>query len=395
MPARREERHLFKSRLADTAGLLLFHKRPIRRLLSSRALAIPAAILVFAVILSTTLTNTSADLIFYAVLLPALALFYSAFWIIASLSVLEPILTLMSRLAEDDPLMLHWAGERKPEARTACLSALAAVMLLRGILLAIVTVSPLPELIVDFFALPLGFALVARIINTGWRFSYANALVIATAPAVAAGAMALALTEIFPTAAVAILILALLWPATTDMRLRNALRRAVKDLLDREKIEPEEVGSAILRLACANDPQTAEDLIDRLDVDSLLAGRPLTRMMILASAGRHLDAAALGVQESESGDTSAELHLALAEACLRTDDPDDAAAHAEEAYELGGDLRALIVLAVACFGMGERDSGSSACRRIIALYRKDRKAGNKAIVREARLLLRNFGETSI
>jgi len=390
MAARREERAHVTALLAN---LLLFRRQPIRKLLSSRTLALPAVLLAFAIALNTTLSYTSGDMLFYAVLLPALVLFFSTFWIVASLSLLEPTLTLMSNLAEDDPLMLHWAEERRPEARTACFSALAGVMLLRGIFLAITMLSPLPALVADFIALPLGFVLAARIINAGWRFSFSNAVVLVTAPAMVAGAMALALTEVFATLAVALLILALLWPATADMRLRYSLRREVKNLLGREKIEPEELEDVIHRLKRANDPWTAEDLIEELDVDSLLAGRVLSRMTIFASAGRHLEAAALGAQELEAGNAGAELHLALAEASLRTDDPDDAAAHAEESYELGGDLRALIVLAVACFGMGERDSGASACRRIIALYRKEREAGNKAVVREARILLRNFSET--
>jgi tetratricopeptide (TPR) repeat protein len=389
MPAGRPNRLNRLGRVAaDAGGTLLFRKAGSRRLLRSRAVLTFAAILLPAELTNTAFNSNASWSLETGVLIAALAVLRTAFWLTAALALLEPALSLALQLAEDDPLELHWSGERRPEVRTACLAALSATLLLRAIILVVESIPGSVFPLADLVAMPIGVALLARIVSAGWRYSFTTALTIILGPALIALALATALANPLIAGVVLLLMLPLMWISTGDMRRRASARRAVKELLAADRTDTARFASAAQSILGANDPETAALLLSKVASFEMLPAE--SKVHLLIAAGRHLEAAEAGTAALERGETDAVLHLAMADACLRSDDPEDAAGHAEEAYERGGALEALLLLAVACFGMGERDSGADACRRILALGAKRDKRGSKAIVREARMLLRNF-----
>ena len=366
---------------ADFAGAALLRRRSIRTCLNNRNLIPPLIVLFAATCLQLAFALASPGSLVWFVLLPAGTLLHSLFWLIAAATVLEPITTLLLGLAEDDPLLLYWAQERRPQTRAAFLIALPAGLMLRALL------TPWLGLLGDLIAFVYGFLLLARTLAVGWRFNTMTALVLAAAPVLLILALAAALTEPVVAATTALIFIPLLWAATSDIRAQFRMDAAAEKLIAREKIAHEELTGLVrdvIRLRAAG---AAGRLVEA-------EGPPLAtaqRIALLTAAGRHLEAVDLGSKAIEAGESSAALHLAMAEACLRTDDPEDAAAHAEEAYDLGGDPQALVLLAVASFGMGERESGTAACMRVLALEHGDRAA--KLAARQAKSLLR-FAESS-
>jgi hypothetical protein len=389
MPAGRPNRLNRLGRVAADAGAtLLFRRAGIRRLLRSRAVLPFAAILLPAELLNSAFDSAAPWSIEGCALVAALAVLATAFWLTAALALLSPSLSLALRLAEDDPLELHWSGERRPEVRTACLAAISATLLLRAVILILESIPGSVFPLADLLAVPFGVALLARIVSVGWRYRLATALTVILGPALIALALATALANPLIAGAILLLMLPVLWKSMADMHRRSSARRIVRELLAAEKKDAARFTKVADSIRGANDPETAELLLSEVEG---FEGLPVeSKVRLLIAAGHYIDAAELGSAELEREETGAALHLAMADACLRTDDPEDAAGHAEEAYERGGALEALLLLAVACFGMGERDSGADACQRILALGAKRDGPERRAIVREARMLLRNF-----
>jgi hypothetical protein len=394
MPAgRRKWLSRLGSLTADAVGALLFRKAPTRRLLRARVFTPFVAIIFISELLNAAFAPGASWSFLHWVLFAALAVLRTLFWSAAVPALLSPTLSLTLRLAEDDPLMLHWGKEQRREVRTACVAALSATLLLRGVVLAVVSPFGTASLLADFTSVPMGFLLASRMISAGWRYRFTTSMVLATGPALVATALAVGLTNPVTAAAISLLMLAPLWFFTDDIRVRRAAGRAVRELVASDSMDSTKLEQVIHMLQEAGDPEDAILLLERMEADGEAQVTSELKIRLLTAGERQFEAAEVGSAVLEQGQASAELHIALADACLRTDDPEDAAAHAEEAYERGGSLEALLLLAVACFGMGERDSGTTACRRILALARKGSGREHRKMVGEAKILLRNFGGT--
>ena len=134
----------------------------------------------------------------------------------------------------------------------------------------------------------------------------------------------------------------------------------------------------------------AEEVLEKLRTAKSFRGRGVLEVELLMATGRYMEAvdAGLAAQQEEQG--GAGLHLAMAEACLRVDDMENAAAHADEAQERGAGPQALLCFALASFALGEREVGLRTCKRILASHSSAGSSRARATVREARWLLRRF-----
>ena len=227
-------------------------------------------------------------------LLPAGTLLHSIFWLIAAAAVLEPITTLLLGLAEDDPLLLYWSRERRPQTRAAFLIALPAGLLLRALL------TPWLGLLGDLIAFVYGFLLLARTLAVGWRFNTMTALVLAAAPALLILALAVALNEPVVSAASALVFIPLLWAATSDIRAQFRMDAAAEKLIAREKIAHEELTGLVrdvIRLRAAG---AAGRLVEAENLPLATA----QRIALLTAAGRHLEAVEIGSKALEAAESN-------------------------------------------------------------------------------------------
>jgi len=394
--------------LADSAGAVILRRASIRRLLEARPLALPTAFLFAAAFLDLSLpsplhphpySHPEAAGVVAAVLTNlVLGAALGAFWLLTALAAAEPVLALLMRAAEDDPLQLHWAEELRPAARCACLTALAAPQLLRCAAQAATAGVPTAFLALHFLAASLGYVMLVRMLVVVWRFPLFTSAVLASGPLIMASVAATALSNPITAAAAAAVLLALLFPATRDIRGRLATAARVRRLLAGGESSEEALRKAAQAVAAGGSAALAEDVLEKLRAAKPFRDRGVLEVELLTAAGRNMEAvdAGLAVLQEEQERAGRErrggagIHLAMAEACLRVDDMENAAAHADEAQELGAGPQALLRFALASFALGEREAGLRACRRILASRGSAGLARYRAPAREARRLLRRF-----
>lgn len=314
----------------------------------------------------------------------------TAYWIIAVLAIGEPLLSSLIAFSEEDPLLLLWPEEQRSAARCACLTALSIPLLL----IAFLTKLPAPNLILvltfSLVAILYGYSLLIRMLVVFWRFSFSASAVIAAGPAIVAIAMAVALAEPSIAFVTAVILIPILWLTTEDTRQRMMARMKVGSIATREELTAQDLEASSEIIRSAHSPRLAGILLDKIAGMEEEKGLQAIKVNLLLSAGKYIDAVDVGAAAIEAGQSGAELHLAMAEACLRSDDPENAAAHAQEAYELGAGPESLLLLAAAQFCLQEMESGISVCRRIIALGHTQKGKRNKRILRKAGFLLRHF-----
>ena len=389
---------------ADSAGAAILRRASIRRLLEAHPLALPTAFLFAAAFLDLSLpsplpppTHTEAASVVAAVLtnlVTAVAL--ASFWLLTALAAAEPALALLMRAAEDDPLQLHLAEELRPAARCACLTALAAPQLLRCAAQAATAGLPTAFLALHFLAAALGYLMLVRMVVVVWRFPLFTSAVLASGPLLVASVAAMALSNPVTAAAAAALLLAMLFPATRDIRGRLAAAARVRRLLAGGEGSEEALRKAALAVAAGGSAALAEGVLERLRAAKPFRDREVLEVELLTAAGRYMEAVDAGLAalqdrpEGREWRGGAGIHLAMAEACLRVDDMENAAAHADEAQELGAGPQALLRFALASFALGEREAGLGACRRILASRGSAGGERSRAPAREARRLLRRF-----
>ncbi len=388
--------------LADSAGAVILRRASIRRLLEARPLALPTVFLFVAAFLDLSLPSPThpepAGGIAAVLINLGMGAALAAFWLLTVLAVAEPTLTLLMRSAEDDLLRLHWAEELRPAARCACLTALAAPQLLRCAAMAAIAGFPTAFLAMHFLAAVLGYAMLVRMVVVVWRFPFFTSAVLASGPLIVASVAATALSNPITAAAAAAVMLSLLVPATRDIRGRLAAAARVRLLLAEGESSEEALRKAAEATAAGGSAALAEEVLERLRAAKPFQGRGVLEVELLTAAGRNMEAVDAGLAVLQEGQEragrewrgGAGVHLAMAEACLRVDDMENAAAHADEAQELGAGPQALLRFALASFALGEREAGLRACRRILASRGSTGPARVKATAREARRLLRRF-----
>jgi hypothetical protein len=372
-------------RLSDCVGAFIFRRNSITRLMRSGAVFWPSVFLFgahFLRIFSASGTDAVAGV---------LQLFVeSLLWLLAVFAVAEPALTMLARAAEDNPVAVYLAARRRAQARTACLFSLAVSHLLYSVVVLAIPPDSAWFVSLSTSAALVGYALLVRMIRVCWRFSGASAVTMSLAPLLAAmtAAMILPLPQVVPVAAA--LMLAALPVVAGDIRNRLVAEYRILRLSRGGAPSPEELGNLLDMVSRGGSERQARILLSRLPPPEKPDSRGDLRIRTLIAAGDYLEAVDAGLELLQAGNGSAKLHLVLAEANLLSDDPGNAAAHAQEASDLGAGPKALAILAVASFELGEREDGLAACRRILAFHRRGRGKESAEAARLARSLLRRY-----
>jgi tetratricopeptide (TPR) repeat protein len=162
----------------------------------------------------------------------------------------------------------------------------------------------------------------------------------------------------------------------------------ISDILAEARLGGDQSAAAMLLAALREGPFRGQRRPAWLDV------------RVLSGVGLHVEAIDRGLMALDT-EADAHLHLALAEALLAARDPDNAAAHAEEALEEAGDSalnpvgsEALLMLALASFNNEEIESGLRACERLLAQSHSGDRRVN-LILAETRALVRRFGREMV
>lgn len=382
-----ERRRQAWRQLADIAGALFLRRAAISRLLDSGPLVLPIALLTVSMALRIPPAASSESLLF-SILDSA---FLACFWILVLLAVAEPVLSIFMRSTESDPLLFYWFTERRSAVRTACAVSFAVPLLISSLAALILPTGTVTDVLIPTLATMFGYSMLTRMIVVGWRFSFSASASLALAPLIIAMSLAMVLV-VSPAAIVtaAVMFVAIPWAAgdlwrkvISSIRLRILLKEG---LTSSKKLEEAVEAARMLR----GGKYTTELLAAMDNVES--ESRPDLKVPALVAAGMYFEAVDTGLSalEGMEGKRSAKLHLALSEACLRSDDLTNAAAHAHEASDLGGSPRALLYLALASLEMGEVEAGLAACRRIIAFHRRGRGKESTHAARWAKALLRRY-----
>lgn len=358
---------------------------------------LPALALLFISLLAERLHSVvigAVDGVAAAFAIPAL-FFYL---VVIVLALAEPALNLLLKASTIDEPSLHWWAANRHRGR----AGIVLVLAFATFVYALVTVLGGGMLLAITFAVLLSVAQMTALLVYGWNYRVTSAAMFAVAPLLVLMAAITALLEWWAAVALFLLALALSPAALHDLAHRHRARRMARDMIAAGRLEPEAVPDILAEARLGGDQSAASMLLAALK-DGPFRGQRRPSWLdvrVLSGAGLHVEAIDRGLMALDT-EADAQLHLALAEASLAARDPDNAAAHAEEALEAAGDsaltplgIEALLLLALASFCNEEIESGLRACERLLNTASSgDRRFS--LIMAETRALVRRFGREMV
>lgn len=391
----RQRRYPVLAGMIRLARALLFRRGAWRELIADR-IPLTAAILLavsLMIIQVTSVLRHAVDPLFSLA-----ALIASFVYLLCNgLALVEPALNMVLKASTADEPSLHWwnAGRSRGRSGVILVLALSTVTFMAGyVVLGLLAGTVLAAIMVMV-------GLVA-LLAFGWNYRVTEALALAAAPFSLAGAAAVALIEPWAALTLFLIALAALPFALNDVWRARGARKAVAELIASARLDAGAVLDIVTECRLSGDATAARRLLVEFHhgVFRAVARPAWLDVRVLSAAGMYVEAIDRGLLALDT-EADASLHLAMAEAALAARDPENAAAHAEEALEEIGDSalslagnEALLLLALASFNNEEVESGVRACERLLAQPpTADRRRAN--LQAEARALVRRFGREMV
>jgi hypothetical protein len=326
-----------------------------------------------------------------------LALLAFLFWPLLLAGLLEPVFTRAILTGTNDEQELHWWRQNRDNNRRAVIMAVGGHLLVY-VLIQLLTVTTVLSLLLSFLLAALwSIAWISlylrKVLNFSWSFSISTSFIIYACGIILFLSTSLSLPGLF----LHVVLLALAtWFFNKDIRLRFFIWALLidKDLVT--ILSDKEFQSLCIELLFqCGDRVLADKLFKHFKNNEESPDQIVTEIRMLNCGMHFMQAIDQGLMHADECEGMPGYHLAMAEASLGARDPENAAAHSEEAIDLSGgpaDLtwqESKLILAMASFNQFEHITGLNSCEEIL-LAPEDSSQRYSRIRKEAKLFRRRF-----
>lgn len=393
-------------------GMLVFRRRSIRKLHEMDGglihYLVPVVLFLSALIISAPANHdwnaetTALDVLIFVLMECALFVF----WILGVFSIAEPLYSLLLKISTADEVELHWWNRNRRTTRLAVFAVFSSFYLFYSIAQLFIITGSAFSLALAGFVILWGYFALTAVTRYIWNFRPFSASVVSLGPTVVIATLAVSLLTPVVAYLVGIpaMIVAMFF-TTSDIRLDRQARSDAESIIRKGEIDIASFNDFLEKIHQGGHPAPAGMILEALAAGKIKDESSLPRWVkvrLLSTVGHYMEAIDEGL-EAISGDLeNVGLHLALAEASLGARDPENCAAHAEEALDLigGGAVmiegrEALLFIALASFNQWEIESGQKACARILTFTKVKDGLRQRRIIKEARMLAQRFGMQEI